>query len=384
MRRRTRRVALVVGALWALGVIGSVVGGFIDPAAFFRAWLCSYVFWLGVPLAGVTLVLVHDLSGGDWMRTARPALNAAIVTMPLATLAGIPAFVDLDAVYVWTHPAADLANVFYLNPAAFFIRYGFYVILWNLLAAYALLGPRRGGFPIAPALSWISGMGLVALALSASFAAIDWILSLEPKFWSSAFLYAQAASWFNTGMALVLLIVAAVGWPGVQRRAHMADLARILLATTIFWAYIEFIQFLIIWEANLKTEIPWYLKRLEFGMASGDLHRCRARIYRAVPGAAVGAAEAQPRGHSRDLRVHLDQSHCQYMAAGHAGIHPSVADLARRRGLVGPRRCDGVSVRLGLALRSRARECERTNLGGGSCLSCCRIKSEGHCARPGR
>lgn len=263
MRRDTKRVVLIVSALWLLDAIGCVIGGLIDPAAFFRAWLCSYLFWLGVPLAGVTLVLVHDLTGGDWMATARPALNAAIVTMPLVSLAGIPAFVGLDALYVWTHPAADLANVFYLNPTAFFIRYGVYVIVWNLLAAYALSGPRRGGFPISPALSWISGIGLAALALSASFAAIDWILSLEPKFWSSAFLYAQAASWFNTGMALVLLIVAAVGWPGVQRRAHMADLARILLATTIFWAYIEFIQFLIIWEENLKTEIPWYLKRLD-------------------------------------------------------------------------------------------------------------------------
>jgi hypothetical protein len=263
MRRDNRRLVLVVGALGVLGAIGCVIGGFIDSAAFFRAWLCSYLFWLGVPLAGVTLVFVHDLSGGAWMATARPALNAAIVTMPLASLAGIPAFIGLDALYVWTHPATHLANVFYLNPTAFFIRYGVYVILWNLLAAYALLGPRRGGFPIAPGLSWISGLGLVALAFSASFAAIDWILSLEPTFWSSAFLYAQAASWFNTGMSFVLLIVAVTSWDVPERRAHMADLARILLATTIFWAYIEFIQYLIVWEENLKSEIPWYLKRLD-------------------------------------------------------------------------------------------------------------------------
>jgi hypothetical protein len=263
MRHGTKSIVLIVGALWVLGVIGCVISGFLDPEAFFRAWLCSYLFWLGVPLAGVALVLVHDLSGGAWMATARPALNAAIVTMPLASLAGIPAFVDVDSLYVWAHPATGLANVFYLNPPDFFVRYGAYVFLWNLLAAYALFGRRQGALPIAPALSWISGIGLVALAFSASFAAIDWILSLEPTFWSSAFPYTQAASWFNTGMALVVLIVAAIGWPAIERRAHMADLARILLATTIFWAYVEFIQFLIIWEENLKTEIPWYLRRLE-------------------------------------------------------------------------------------------------------------------------
>jgi hypothetical protein len=263
MRRAPHWAAPAVTALGALGIVGCAVGAVIDPEALYRAWLCSYLFWLGLPLAGVTLVLVHDLSGGDWMATARPALDAAIVTMPLASLAGIPAFLGLSSLYDWTHPAADLGNVFYLNPTAFFVRYAAYVVLWNLMAAFALWGPRVGALPIAPALSWISGLGLVALAFSAGFASIDWILSLEPKFWSAVFTYAQGASWFNTGMAVVLLTVAALSWPAGARKHHMADLSQILLATTIFWAYVEFMQFLIIWEENLKTEIPWYLKRLD-------------------------------------------------------------------------------------------------------------------------
>jgi hypothetical protein len=250
-------------ALGALGVVGCIIGAVIDPAAFYRAWLCSYLFWLGLPLAGITLVLVHDLSGGEWMASARPALDAAIVTMPLASLAGIPAFFGLASLYSWTHPAPDLGNVFYLNPTAFFIRYAVYVVVWNLLAAFALWGPRQGRLPIAAALSWISGIGLVVLAFSAGFASIDWILSLEPKFWSAVFTYTQGASWFNTGMAIVLLTIALFGLPLGERKRHMADLSQILLATTIFWAYVEFMQFLIIWEENLKTEIPWYLKRLD-------------------------------------------------------------------------------------------------------------------------
>jgi hypothetical protein len=263
MKRGFNGFALAVLALCALGIVGCVAGAIVNWEAFLRAWLCSYLFWLGVPLAGITLVLVHDLSGGEWMETARPALDAAIATMPVASLAGIPAFVGLNSLYSWTHPASDLGNVFYLNPAGFFIRYAIYVVLWNSLAAFALWGPREGKLPVPSALSWISGLGLVAMAFSAGFASIDWILSLEPRFWSSVFSYTQGASWFNTGMALVLLTVALVGWPGGERRKHMADLSQILLATTIFWAYVEFMQFLIIWEENLKTEIPWYLKRLD-------------------------------------------------------------------------------------------------------------------------
>jgi len=245
------------------GVIACVVGGMIDPQAFYRAWLCTYLFWLGVPLAAITLVLVHDLSGGEWMATARPVLDAAIATMPIACLAGIPAFVGLDRIYPWSHPAPDLTNVFYLNPAAFYVRYGFDVVIWNLLAAFALWGPRQGQQPIYPGLSWISAIGLIVLAFSTGFAAIDWILSLEPKFWSSIFPYIQSAGWFNTGMATVVLTIALVGWPAAERRRHLVDLSQILLATTIFWAYVEFMQFLIIWEENLTTEIPWYLKRLD-------------------------------------------------------------------------------------------------------------------------
>jgi len=262
MRRAPHWFAPAAAALSVLGVAGCVVGAIIDPAAFGRAWLCSYLFWLGLPLAGVTLVLVHDLSGGEWMATARPALDAAIITMPLASLAGIPAFIGLSSLYHWTHPAPDLGNAFYLNTTGFFIRYAVYVVAWNLLAAFALWAPREGRLPVAPGLSWISGIGLVILAFSAGFASIDWILSLEPKFWSAVFTYAQGASWFNTGMAIVLLAVAIFVWPAGERKDHMSDLSQILLATTIFWAYVEFMQFLIIWEENLKTEIPWYLKRL--------------------------------------------------------------------------------------------------------------------------
>ena len=262
MRAPANSLAMMAAALCALGIVGCAIGAIVDWAAFLRAWLCSYVFCLGLPLAGVTLVLVHDLSGGEWMETARPSLDAAIVTMPLASLAGIVAFVGLDSLYDWTHPGPGLGNVFYLNPTAFFIRYGLYTILWNLLAGFALWGPRQGKLSISPALSWISGIGLVALAFSSGFAAIDWILSLEPTFWSSAFPYAQSASWFNTGMATVLLSISVIAWSPSEPREHMADLARILLATTIFWAYIEFVQLLIIWEENLKLEIPWYVKRL--------------------------------------------------------------------------------------------------------------------------
>ena len=216
---RTWRLANLValGAL-VLGAVASILGAVIDPAGFFRAWLCAFLLWLGVPLGALTLVLVHDLTGGRWMAAARPALNAAIATMPLAVLAGVPALIALHELYSWTHPAPSLGNTFYLNPEFFLFRYVLYAVLWNLLAGYALWAPRGEATPIAPALSWLSGIGLLVLAFSASFAAIDWILSLEPTFWSSVFPMIAGAGWFNTGLALVVLVVA-LSAPRPPRRA---------------------------------------------------------------------------------------------------------------------------------------------------------------------
>src|SRR5438067_13009617 len=106
------------------------------------------------------------------MATARPVLNAAIATMPLASLAGIPAFIGLQELYSWTHPAPSLGNTSYLNTDAFLLRYAVYIVLWNLLAAFALWGPRQEAEPFAPALSLLSCVGLILFAFSASFASI--------------------------------------------------------------------------------------------------------------------------------------------------------------------------------------------------------------------
>jgi hypothetical protein len=261
---RLRWAALVA---LVLGGIGCVVAGLSDAAAFFPGWLAAVVFWLGLPLAALTLVLVHDLTGGRWMETARPVLDAAIATLPIATLAFLPVLAGLGDLYSWSRPGAPaLANSFYLERGFFIARYVLYFVIWNALAVYALRWPRDDRTGVGAAISWASSVGLVLLGFSVSFAAIDWVLSLAPSFWSSVFGMIFGAGAFNTGLALILLVIALRG-PALARLGpvhpdHLADLAAILLATTIFWAYVEFCQFLIIWEENLHSEIPWYLRRM--------------------------------------------------------------------------------------------------------------------------
>ena len=247
-------------AALAIGIIGCAVGSAGNAPAFYRGWLCAYIFWLGVPLGAVTLILVHDLTGGAWMASARPTLAAAATTMPVATLAGIPVLLGLRAVYPWPG-ASDLGNAWYLNTGFFVLRYAMDVVLWNGVAAYALWAPRGIALGVEPGLRWLSAIGLMLLASTASFASIDWVLSLDPHFWSAVFPMITGAHWFNTGLALVLIVVA-MQPASVLVRDHLGDLAAILFATVIFWAYVEFCQFLIVWEENLAHEIPWYLRRI--------------------------------------------------------------------------------------------------------------------------
>jgi hypothetical protein len=263
---RLRRAALVA---MLLGGAGCITGAILDERAFFPAWLAAVVFWLGLPLGAVTLVLVHDLTGGRWMATARPVLEAAAATMPLATIAFLPVLAGLGHLYAWSRPeATGLGNAFYLNDSFFILRYAVYAVIWNGFALWALAAPRRGALGVASSLSWVSAVGLLLLAFSVTFAAIDWILSTEPHFWSSIFGMIVGAGAFNTSLALVLVALALrppAAVAPVAYRDHLADLAAILLATTIFWAYTEYCQFLIIWEENLRSEIVWYLRRMAGG-----------------------------------------------------------------------------------------------------------------------
>jgi hypothetical protein len=267
MSAAPRAPSVVALAAMLLGGAGCIFAAIADERAFFPAWLASFLFWISVPLAAVTLVLVHDLTGGRWMRTARPVLSAAAAMMPVSTIAFLPILAGLGHLYVWSGPGRwGLGNAFYLNDTFFIARYAVYFVIWNAAAFWALAAPRNGVVGVAPAVSWISAVGLLLLAFSVTFAAFDWVMSIEPHFWSSIFGMLWGSNAFVTGLALLLLVLALSppAAPAARDAYHddMADLAAILLATTIFWAYTEFLQFLIIWEEDLHSEIPWYLHRM--------------------------------------------------------------------------------------------------------------------------
>lgn len=255
-------------ALIGLGVAaaGSVI---VSPRAFFAGWLAAYVYWLSLPLAALALLMVHDLAGGDWGVTLRPILEASVATLPIFVLLFLPIPVaGLAILYPWARPeaAAALPNTFYLNLPGFAGRAAGYYVLWLLFAAVTLRRSRTGLLAVDRSGSWVSAVGLIALVVTVTFAAFDWIMALEPHWSSTMFGMISGASQCVTAFAVLVLIAVTLGPATAPDRAPARRaFATILLVSVLFWAYVEFVQFLEVWEENLTDEIPWYIHRIAGG-----------------------------------------------------------------------------------------------------------------------
>ena len=240
----TRAVVLAV-----CGVALAVVAGLLRQGAFAHAWLAATFTLLGWPLGSIALLLTHALTGGRWGEAVQVPLRLGVLGLPIALIAAVPLAFTLPALYPWLHPdvARDLQNTWYLNAPFFACRAAIYVIAWLGIAALTLLAP----------LARIAPGCLIALALTTSFAAIDLTASLDPTFSSSV--YGMLS---GTGMVLFALSVALLlALPRAAGRAR-DDLGKLLLALCVLWAYLDFVQLIVVWSSNLEADAPWYAKRL--------------------------------------------------------------------------------------------------------------------------
>jgi hypothetical protein len=243
---------------WWIGVIGlavALLGWWIEPAVFPFAWLAALTLWVAWPLGCLALLFTHALTGGRWGETLRPHLMMGIATLPLLLPALVPLLCVAPQLYPWLRPvdADTLANRFYLN-APFSIGRGcVYLIVWFGLGALALRAERRGG--PSPVLAVI-GLGL--LGVTVTFASIDATMSLDPHFVSSAYGMMTAAEAGLLALAIAVLMAAC---DAAVAEDALDDLGRLLQALLVLFVYLDFMQFLIIWQSDLPHEAAWYIVR---------------------------------------------------------------------------------------------------------------------------
>lgn len=259
MRRPTRLDTALVVAVIACAVLAMVATRHTAAAA--QAWLAAYVFWAGLPIGALFVLLAHGLIGGEWGFTLRPALVAMLRAMPLLALLLIPVLLGERRIYPW---GAGGGRV-WLDPLFFAGRAVVYVVLWNVLALGALRRPRADG-SLPPGFAWPA---LILLFGSASLAAFDWLMTLEPGWTSTIFGLLVTAGWVLSALAATLVITAALAVPGEP--VLLDAPARLLLALVCLWGYLQVIQLIVIWESDLTHEIPWYLRRSANGWGGAAL-----------------------------------------------------------------------------------------------------------------
>lgn len=269
---RWQTPSLIVGII---GLVLAAVGFFTNREDFFRAYLPSYIFWFSIVAGALGVLMLQYMTGGEWGLMIRRPLGAAARTMWVMAILFIPILLGLKSIYPWANeewaksdPVIRL-KLEYLNAGRFTAFAVFYFVCWILWAwriralsvkfyqdrsPYTDLARRR----------W-AGAGLPMIVLTLTFASIDWMMSLEPK-WMSAmygitFFVGCALSAFAMVTFFLSQLAQTEAMTGILKPSHLRDLGNLLLAFVLFYAYTSFSEYLLIWYGNMHEEIPHFIIR---------------------------------------------------------------------------------------------------------------------------
>lgn len=271
--RRLLPVALVIGAA---GLVATLAGLYLGVPGAYPAYLFAFVFWAGMGIGSLLLALLQHLTRAGWGAPIQRFVEAGARTLPLMLVLFVPIIFGMKTLYAWADPAHVIGDPIlehkqpYLNVPFFVVRTVIYFAVWIFFAyrtgALSVKLDETGDVNIAGTLRGLGAGGLLAVTLTATFAAFDWVMSLEPHWLSSIF-----GLMVTMGMMLgaFALAVALASWASNRPPLDAAispkrfnDLGSLMLTFVMIWAYLAFSQFLLIWSANISEEVPWYLTRM--------------------------------------------------------------------------------------------------------------------------
>lgn len=265
------------GLLGVAALAASLAGAVFDTGRFFEAYLVGFALVLGAGLGTTALLMLHHLVGGGWGRVSRRILEAGSRTLPLVALAFLPIAAGAFSLYEWTR-AEEVIRDPVLEHKSAYLNYGFFVARAAVFFGVWLAGARlidrwaesadagSGGLD---RLQKACAAGILIYVLTMSFAAIDWVMSLSPHWYSTIFGLLTISGQVLTALSVTSIAVVAFSSLGplneVVTSRHLHDLGNLILTFVMLWAYLSFSQFLLIWSANLPEEIPYYLVRTAAG-----------------------------------------------------------------------------------------------------------------------
>ncbi len=270
----------VVLAVVGLGV--TLVGGFFDVRRALFAYLVAFVYWLGLALGLLLLVGSLHASNARWSVVVRRFVENVPAVMPIFVVLFVPILLGMKHIYPWVDPSGLKPEVAalvahkapYLNVRFFFVRAVRYFVVWigvaHFLRAWSVRQDDGGGPGLTLLQRRLGAASLPFVALTMTFAAFDWMMSIDPRFYSTIYgVYWFAGSFLG---AFAVTNVAAhatrpdpTGFGRLMNLDHFHALGKLTLAFVAFWAYIAFSQFMLIWIANVPEEVPWYILRINGG-----------------------------------------------------------------------------------------------------------------------
>jgi hypothetical protein len=262
-----------------VGVVAIVVALVLDPAQFFRSYLTAFIYWTSLSLGCLGLLMVHHLSGGAWGLLIRRLLEAGVKTLPVMALLFVPLVFGLHHVYQWARPELVAKDPIlewkqpFLNTPFWVARTFGYFLIWSvialLLTRWSAEQDAAPGRPYDRRFARLSGPGLVVFGLTLSLASIDWMMSVDPHWFSTIYGFLMMVGAGLTALTFVVMCLSVLGrsepLASFVRTKELHDLGKLTFAFVMLFAYLAFSQFLIIWSANLPEETPWYLRRLSNG-----------------------------------------------------------------------------------------------------------------------
>lgn len=280
---RWRTISLGIGGIVSLIILGIALFAPEQREQALRAWLLGFIFWGGIGIGGLGILILQHLTGGAWGIVIRRIAEACSRTLPIIALLFVPIAIGVatHSIYEWTHLIGTDDKVVqwkqpYLTEHWFIIRAAMYFILWGIMAYFLNKWSLRQdqatndfdtALKMAEDSSKFSGPTMVFYVLVVSFAAIDWVMTLDPHWfstiWGLLFAVGWALSCFCFAVALLAVLANKAPMNRVLGNRHFHDIGKLMLALVMVWAYFNFSQFLIIWSGNLPEETRWYLTRME-------------------------------------------------------------------------------------------------------------------------
>ena len=267
---------LIGGALFVIfGVLGGARSGFAGWQALFHSYLFAYLYWFCIPSGCLAVLMLHHLTGGRWGYPLRRILEAGSRSLWVMAILFIPILVGMRDIFAWARPAAVQADPilqqkqWWLNSPGFIARAVIYFIILLLLVAFLNKWSRAqddsGDLKYKGKMTALSAPGVILWAFIVTSASVDWVMSLEPHWFSTIYGMLWIVIEVLAGMSFAVFVLRMLSEREPIKDAvdplRFNDLGNLMLTFLMLWAYLSFDQLLIVWAGNLKDEIPWYSQR---------------------------------------------------------------------------------------------------------------------------